>query len=84
MQKIQRNSTIFKFRDGQEVVLYEPTLAMLEKSELMTKDMDKVKTLLIDISNGELDIDFLNSLPALEFERLSQHVAPLLQTSAKN
>ena len=75
LQPFDKESKTFKFRDGQEVILKEPTLLQIQAAKAKAKDdIALAKALLIDMSEGELSEEFLNTLPAREFKRLSEEV----------
>ncbi len=75
LQPFDKESKTFTFRDGQEVVLKEPTLLQIQSARSKAKDdIALAKALLIDMSEGELSEEFLNTLPAREFKRLSDEV----------
>lgn len=75
LQPFDKESKTFKFRDGQEVILKEPTLLQIQSARTKAKDdIALAKALLIDMSEGELSEEFLNALPAKEFKRLSEEV----------
>ena len=75
LQPFDKESKTFIFRDGQEVILKEPTLLQIQAARAKAKDdIALAKALLIDMSEGELSEEFLNTLPAREFKRLSDEV----------
>lgn len=75
LQPFDKESKTFTFRDGQEVILKEPTLLQIQAARAKAKDdIALAKALLIDMSEGELSEEFLNTLPAREFKRLSEEV----------
>ena len=75
LQPFDKESKTFTFRDGQEVILKEPTLLQIQAARAKAKDdIALAKALLIDMSEGELSEEFLNTLPAREFKRLSDEV----------
>lgn len=75
LQPFDKESKVFTFRDGQEVILKEPTLLQIQSARTKAKDdIALAKALLIDMSEGELSEEFLNNLPAREFKRLSDEV----------
>lgn len=75
LQPFDKESKTFTFRDGQEVILKEPTLLQIQAARAKAKDdIALAKALLIDMSEGELNEEFLNTLPAREFKRLSEEV----------
>lgn len=75
----------FKFRDGQEVVLREPTLLQIQKAKAKGSDDVAVsKELLIDISDGELTHEILNTMPLAEFTRLSKEVSEFMGVDEGN
>ena len=75
LQPFDKESKTFTFRDGHEVILKEPTLLQIQSARTKAKDdIALAKALLIDMSEGELSEEFLNTLPAREFKRLSDEV----------
>lgn len=73
--KINTQTKTFQFRDGQEITLKEPTLLQISSAQAKNKDdMEVIKSLLVDMSEGELDKDSINALPFGEFVRLSECV----------
>ncbi len=75
----------FVFRDNQQVILKEPTLLQIQSAKSKAKDdISLVKTLLIDMSNGELTSEFIDSLPIKEFKRLSECVAGFIGIDEKD
>ncbi|WP_295702254.1 phage tail assembly protein [uncultured Helicobacter sp.] len=75
LNKIATTTKTFRFRDGQEVILKEPTLLQIQKAR--SKSTDEIatsKALLIDMSDGELTNEILDSLPLKEFKRLSEEI----------
>lgn len=76
LQPFDKESKTFTFRDGQEVILKEPTLLQIQSARSKAKDdIALAKALLIDMSEGELSEEFLNTLPAREFSRLSNELS---------
>ncbi|MGG7049056.1 MULTISPECIES: hypothetical protein [unclassified Campylobacter] len=80
LQRIEKQKETYKFSDGQEVVLYAPTLGQIRNSEKSKDDMEKLIKLLVDMSKGEMDEAFLNDLPISELSGLSEVVAKLSGT----
>ncbi|PAF50858.1 phage tail assembly protein [Helicobacter sp. 13S00477-4] len=73
--KINTEVKTFTFRDGQEITLKEPTLLQINAAHSKNKDdIEVIKSLLIDMTEGELDKDSINALPFGEFLRLSECV----------
>lgn len=73
--KINTQTKTFQFRDGQEITLKEPTLIQISAAQSKSKDdIEVIKYLLIDMSEGELDKESINALPFGEFVRLSECV----------
>lgn len=65
-------------------ILNAPTLAQVKKANKKTDDFDKVASALIDMSNGEMDEAFLNSLPMSEFGKLNKIVENFIKFDEKN
>lgn len=84
LQKIKCESKTYTFCDGQEVELFAPTLAQVSASESKKSDTEKLVSLLIDMSKGEMDKEFINSLPMSEISGLSAVVSELVGASPKN
>lgn len=80
LKPFEKEIKTFTFRDGQEVVLKEPTLLQIQsaKSKAKNDEIALAKALLVDISDGEINNEFLDSLPVGEFNRLSKEVANFL------
>ncbi|WP_343353254.1 phage tail assembly protein [Helicobacter mastomyrinus] len=77
LKSFDKEIRTFTFRDGQEVLLKEPTLLQIQSARSKAKD-DEIalaKALLIDMSDGEINNEFLDSLPVKEFNRLSNEVS---------
>lgn len=73
--KINTETKTFTFRDGQEILLKEPTLLQISSAQSKSKDeLEVIKALLIDMSDGELNKADIDSLPFNEFVRLSECV----------
>lgn len=63
LKSFDKETKTFTFRDGQEVLLKEPTLLQIQSARAKAKD-DEIalaKALLIDMSDGELNNEFLDS-----------------------
>ncbi|MSN96347.1 hypothetical protein F1B92_03935 [Campylobacter sp. FMV-PI01] len=84
LKKIEPEFKEFIFSDGQSVVLKAPTLAQVQKAENSKNDVEKLVSLLIDMSDGEMDKEFINSLPVAEIGKISEVVAQLTGFSEKN
>lgn len=84
LKKIEPSHLTHIFTDGQEVELYAPTLAQIRKAEKSKDDTAKIISLLIDMSRGEMDEDFINALPMSEMTELSQKVSILAGVEIKN
>lgn len=85
LKKIELPTKRFKFSDGQEVELRSPTLAQIQNAQKSNKDdIEQAKMLLVEMSDGELDQEFLNSLPAAEWVKLSECVSSFMSVSVKN
>ncbi|MDO7253894.1 phage tail assembly protein [Helicobacter cappadocius] len=83
--KIEREIKTFSFKDGQEIVIKEPTLLQISSAQSKSKDeLEVIKTLLIDITDGELDRDSINALPFSEFVRLSECVKEFVGINEKD
>lgn len=82
--KVIENKT-FKFKNGKEITLYEPTILQLESAQKKSKDeLGIAKYLLVDMSNGELTIDSINQLSVREFKRLTDEVSEFLGINPKD
>lgn len=84
LEKIELQRTKFTFRNGESVYLNEPTLAMYQKANLKSNELEQAKSLLIDMSDGELSESFLNSLPVSEFTALAKCVSDFTLADEKN
>ncbi|MBR6611952.1 MAG: hypothetical protein IKK93_06870 [Campylobacter sp.] len=82
LQKIEVEKINHKFSDGQEVTLFAPTLGNIRASEKQSDDMSKLVFLLIEMSRGEMNEEFINSLPMSEVTELSNKVAKLMGTNS--
>ncbi|PAF46132.1 hypothetical protein BKH46_08785 [Helicobacter sp. 12S02634-8] len=82
--KINTQDKIFTFRDGQELTLKEPTLLQMKSAQNKSKDdIEIAKYLLVDMSDGDLDIDSINYLPVSEFKRLCGVISDFLAIDPK-
>ena len=82
LKKIEIPRTEFVFSDGQTVELKAPTLALIQSK---TKDeIEQAKLMLIEMSDGEMDKEFLNSLPMNEWSELSKRVSAFMGINVKN
>ena len=86
LKPFEKETTTFVFRDGQEVVLKEPTLLQIQSARGKAKDdeISLARALLIDMSEGELTNEFLDSLPAREFTRLSSKLSGFIGIDEKD
>ncbi|QQF52829.1 hypothetical protein HHI31_08340 [Campylobacter fetus subsp. venerealis] len=84
LKKIEPAKITFKFSDDQEVVLYAPTLAQIRASEKAKDETERLISLLIDMSRGEMDKDFINSLPVAEVAMISAAISELVGIETKN
>ena len=67
LKKIELPKTEFTFSDGQTVELKAPTLDILQNAQKKAKDeIEQAKLMLIEMSDGEMDKEFLGSLPMSE------------------
>ena len=80
LKKIEIPKTEFTFSDGQTVELKAPTLALIQSVQNKTKD----EIMLIEMSDGEMDKEFLNSLPMNEWGELSKRVSSFMGIDVKN
>lgn len=75
----------FKFTDGREITLKEPTILQLESAQKKAKDeLGIAKNLLIDMSDGELTLEGINALSVREFKRLSECVGEFMGVDARD
>lgn len=85
LRKIEIPRTEFVFGDGQTVELKAPTLALIQSIQNKTKDeIEQAKLMLIEMSDGEMDKEFLNSLPMNEWSVLSKRVSAFMGIDVKN
>ena len=85
LRKIEIPKTEFTFSDGQTVELKAPTLALIQSVQNKTKDeIEQAKLMLIEMSDGEMDKEFLNSLPMNEWSELSKRVSAFMGIDVKN
>ncbi|WP_033915516.1 hypothetical protein [Campylobacter sputorum] len=84
LKKIEPTHLTHAFSDGQEVELFAPTLAQVKSAENSKNDTDRVISLLIDMSRGEMDKDFITSLPMNEMLSLSEKLTQLSTPQTKN
>ncbi len=84
LKKIEPEKKKYTFSDGQEVILYAPTLLQVQNSEEKNNDIDKMVSLLVDMSRGEMDVEFIKSLPSSEFTALGEEINILISPSPKN
>ncbi|MCR8698848.1 hypothetical protein CUREO4125_00385 [Campylobacter ureolyticus] len=84
LKKIELEKIEHVFSDGQRVILNAPTLAQVKKANKKTDDFDKLVSALVDMSNGEMDEAFLNSLPMSEISKLNKIVENFIKFDEKN
>ena len=85
LRKIEIPKTEFTFSDGQTVELKAPTLDILQNAQKKAKDeIEQAKLMLIEMSDGEMDKEFLGSLPMSEWSELSKAVSALMGIDVKN
>ena len=85
LRKIEIPKTEFTFSDGQTVELKAPTLTLIQSVRNKTKDeIEQAKLMLIEMSDGEMDKEFLNSLPMNEWSELSKRVSSFMGIDVKN
>ena len=85
LKKIELPKTEFTFSDGQTVELKAPTLDILQNAQKKAKDeIEQAKLMLIEMSDGEMDKEFLNSLPMNEWSVLSKRVSSFMGIDVKN
>ena len=65
-------------------ILNAPTLAQVKKANNKTNNFDIIASVLVDMSNGEMDEAFLNSLPMSEFGKLNKIVENFIKFDEKN
>ena len=85
LRKIEIPKTEFTFSDGQTVELKAPTLDILQNAQKQAKDeIEQAKLMLIEMSDGEMDKEFLGSLPMSEWSELSKAVSAFMGIDVKN
>ena len=85
LRKIEIPRTEFVFGDGQTVELKAPTLDILQNAQKKAKDeIEQAKLMLIEMSDGEMDKEFLGSLPMSEWSELSKAVSAFMGIDVKN
>ena len=85
LRKIEIPKTEFTFSDGQTVELKAPTLDILQNAQKKSKDeIEQAKLMLIEMSDGEMDKEFLGSLPMSEWSELSKAVSAFMGIDVKN
>ncbi|MBC2883202.1 MULTISPECIES: hypothetical protein [Campylobacter] len=85
LRKIEIPKTEFTFSDGQTVELKAPTLDILQNAQKKAKDeIEQAKLMLIEMSDGEMDKEFLGSLPMSEWSELSKAVSAFMGIDVKN
>ncbi|TLD97680.1 phage tail assembly protein [Helicobacter jaachi] len=84
LKTFEKSQKTFTFRDGQAVLLKEPTLLQLKSARAKNDEVEQAKALLIDMSEGELTSEFLDSLPLGEWVRLSNEVSAFMGIDVKN
>ncbi|ALV24543.1 hypothetical protein CIG2463D_0970 [Campylobacter iguaniorum] len=84
LKKIEPTHLTHIFCDGQEVELYAPTLAQIRASEKAKDETAKLVSLLIDMSKGEMNEEFINALPMAEVTAISAKITELVGVETKN
>lgn len=85
LKKIELPKKEFTFSDGQTVELKAPTLAQLQNVQKQTKDeIEQAKLLLMEMSDGEMDKEFLGSLPLSEWSALAKNAGGFMGIDIKN
>ena len=85
LKKIEIPKTEFTFSDGQTVEIKAPTLDILQNAQKKAKDeIEQAKLMLIEMSDGEMDKEFLGSLPMSEWSELSKAVSAFMGIDVKN
>jgi len=86
LQKIELPKEKFTFSDGQEVYLKPPTLLQIQSATKNAKgdEIEQAKNLLVDMSEGELNKEFLNALPIGEWMELSKMISGFMGVDVKN
>lgn len=85
LKKIELPKQTFTFSDGQTVELKAPTLAQMQNVQKQTKDeVKQAKLLLIEMSDGEMDKEFLGSLPISEWGNLAKNISEFMGIDIKN
>lgn len=75
----------YTFKNGKTITLNEPTLLQLQASQEKAKnDLEIIKNLLVNISNGDLDKNDLDNMPLSEFKALSSLVSEFVGLEVKN
>ncbi|MDL0089955.1 hypothetical protein [Campylobacter gastrosuis] len=77
LKKLERTKELYTFKDGQEVYLTAPSLGQIRNAQNAKNETEQLIKLLVDMSNGEMDEAFINSLPLDEVARLSEVVTRL-------
>lgn len=86
LQKIELQKQEFTFSDGQSVYLNAPTLLQIQNAQKQSKndEIEQAKILLMDMSEGELTREFLNSLPLSEWMELTKNISAFMGIDPKN
>lgn len=86
LNKIELPKEEFIFSDGQSVFLKAPTLLQIQNAQRQSKndEIEQAKMLLIEMSDGEITKDFLNSLPLSEWIKLQSVIAEFMGVDIKN
>ncbi|MGP1484907.1 MAG: hypothetical protein ACTTJC_02210 [Campylobacter sp.] len=86
LTKIALPQREFTFSDGQSVFLKSPTLLQIQNAQKQSRgdEVEQVKILLVEMSDGELNKDFLNSLPIGEWGELAKAVGDFMGIDVKN
>ncbi|QCD44471.1 hypothetical protein [Campylobacter mucosalis] len=77
LKKLERTKEIYTFSDGQEVLLTAPSLGQIRNAQNAKNETEQLIKLLVDMSNGEMDEAFINSLPIDEVNKLAVIVSKL-------
>ncbi|AQW81273.1 hypothetical protein CPIN17260_0977 [Campylobacter pinnipediorum subsp. pinnipediorum] len=85
LKKIELPQKEYTFSDGQTVILKSPTLAQMQNIQKRTSDdIEQIKLMLIEMSDGELDKEFLGSLPINEWANLAKNISEFIGIDIKN
>lgn len=64
-------------------ILNAPTLTQVKKANNENNDFEKIASVLVDMSNSEMDEAFLNSLPMSEIAKLNKIVENFIKFDEK-